>query len=109
MISEKVMIIDKEYALVNATARLNTDLRDYESEINKAASVTFGNDLTGIVIYQFSFIIRVRTNDEKIKHGLLVNFGKNIARQVSSLCASAMRIYPNEKHKPSRQLFRCIN
>ena len=103
------MIIDKEYALVDATARLNPDLRDYESEINQAASVTFGNDLTGIVIYQFSFIIRVRTNDEKIKHGLLVNFGKNIARQVSSLCASAMRIYPNEKHKPSRQLFRCIN
>jgi hypothetical protein len=109
MISEKVMIIDKEYALVDATARLNTDLRDYESEINKAASVTFGNDLTGIVIYQFSFIIRVRTNDEKIKHGLLVNFGKNIARQVSSLCECAMRFYPNEKHKPSRQLFRCIN
>ena len=97
MISEKVMIIDKEYALVDATARLNTDLRDYESEINKAASVTFGNDLADI------------TDGEKIKHGLLVNFGKNIARQVSSLCASAMRVYPNEKHKPSSQLFHCIN
>lgn len=108
MISEKIMIIEKEYALVDATARLNTDLRDYENEINRAASVTFGNDLTGIVIYQFSFIIRVRTNDEKIKHGLLVNFGKNIARQVSSLCESAMRYYANEKHKPSRQLFRCL-
>ncbi len=33
MISEKVMIIDKEYALVDATARLNTDLRDYEYEM----------------------------------------------------------------------------
>ena len=109
MISEKVMIIDKEYALVDATARLNTDLRDYEIEINKAASVTFGNDLTDITVYQFSFIISIRADGEKIKHGLLVNFGKNIARQVSSLCASAMRFYPNEKHKPSRQLFRCIN
>lgn len=109
MISEKVMIIDKEYALVDATARLNTDLRDYEIEINRAASVTFGNDLTDISIYQFSFIIKVRIDGEKIKHGLLVNFGKNIARQVSPLCATAMRVYPNEKHKPSRQLFRCVN
>ncbi|OYI98683.1 hypothetical protein CI741_14320, partial [Klebsiella pneumoniae subsp. pneumoniae] len=64
---------------------------------HKAASVTFGNDLADI------------TDSEKIKHGLLVNFGKNIARQVSSLCASAMRVYPNEKHKPSSQLFHCIN
>ncbi|HGW1696557.1 TPA: hypothetical protein ACNPVF_000787 [Escherichia coli] len=103
------MIIDKEYALVDTTARLNTDLRDYEREINRAASVTFGNVLTDIIVYQFSFIISVRTDGEKIKHGLLVNFGKNIARQVSSLCASAMRFYPNEKHKPSRQLFRCID
>ena len=103
------MIIDKEYALVDATARLNTDLRDYESEINRAASVTFGNDLTDITVYQSSFIISVKTDGEKIKHGLLVNFGKNIARQVSSLCASAMRVYANEKHKPSRQLFHCIN
>lgn len=108
MINEKVMIIDKEYALVDTTARLNTDLRDYEREINRAANVTFGNDLTDIIVYQFSFIISVKTDGEKIKHGLLVNFGKNIARQVSSLCASAMRFYPNEKHKPSRQLFRCI-
>lgn len=108
MISEKVMIIDKEYALVDTTARLNTDLRDYEREINRAANVTFGNDLTDIIVYQFSFIISVKTDSEKIKHGLLVNFGKNIARQVSSLCASAMRFYPNEKHKPSSQLFRCI-
>ncbi len=108
MISEKVMIIDKEYALVDATARLNTDLRDYEIEINKAASVTFGNDLADIKVYQSSFIISIRADGEKIKHGLLVNFGKNIARQVSSLCASAMRVYPNEKHKPSRQLFRCV-
>lgn len=103
------MIIVKEYALVDTTARLNTDLRYYESEINKAASVTFGNDLTDITVYQFSFIISIRTDGEKIKHGLLVNFGKNIAKQVSSLCESAMRFYPNEKHKPSRQLFRCIN
>ena len=51
------MIIEKEYALVDATARLNTDLRDYESEINRAASVTFGNDLTDITVYQSSFII----------------------------------------------------
>lgn len=108
MISEKVMIIDKEYALVDTTARLNTDLRDYEREINRAANVTFSNDLTDIIVYQFSFIISVKTDDEKIKHGLLVNFGKNIARQVSSLCASAMRFYPNKKYKPSRQLFRCI-
>ncbi len=103
------MIIEREYALVDATARLNTDLRDYEREINRAASVTFGNDLTDIIIYQFSFIIIVRTDSEKIKHGLLVNFGKNIARQVSSLCASAMRYYPNTNHMPSRQLFRCVN
>lgn len=109
MISEKVMIIDKEYALVDATARLNTDLRDYESEINRAASVTFGNDLADITVYQSSFIISIRADGKKIKHGLLVNFGKNIARQVSSLCESAMRVYPNEKHKPSRQLFHCIN
>ncbi|MEH4622615.1 MULTISPECIES: hypothetical protein [Phytobacter] len=103
------MIIDREYALVYTAAKLNTDLRDYEKEINRAASVTFGNDLADITVYQFSFIISIRTDGEKIKHGLLVNFGKNIARQVSSLCASAMRFYPNEKHKPSRQLFRCIN
>lgn len=64
---------------------------------HKAASVTFGNDLADI------------TDGEKIKHGLLVNLGKNIARQVSSLCASAMRVYTNEKHKPSSQLFHCIN
>ncbi|MEB2718720.1 hypothetical protein VC186_13080 [Citrobacter portucalensis] len=103
------MIIDKEYALVDTTARLHTDLRDYESVINRAASVTFGNDLADITVYQFSFIISIRTDGEKIKHGLLINFGKNIARQVSSLCASAMRFYPNEKHKPSCQLFRCID
>jgi hypothetical protein len=35
MISEKIMIIEREYALVDTTARLNTDLRDYEREINK--------------------------------------------------------------------------
>ena len=69
------MIIDKEYALVDATARINTDLRDFEREINRAASVTFGNDLTDITVYQFSFIISVRTDSEKIKHGLLVNLG----------------------------------
>ena len=103
------MIIVKEYAFVDTAAKLNTDLRDYEKEINRAASVTFGNDLADITVYQFIFIISIRTDGEKIKHGLLVNFGKNIARQVSSLCASAMRVYPNEKHKPSRQLFRCIN
>ena len=109
MISEKVMIIDKEYALVDATARLNTDLRDYEYEINNAAIITFGNDLIEVIVYQFSFVISIRAEGEKIKHGLLVNFGKNIARQVSSLCASAMRVYPNDQHKPSRQLFHCIN
>ena len=108
MISEKVMIIEKKYALVDTTARLNADLRDYEREINNAASITFGNDLIEVIVYQFSFVIKVRTNSEKIKHGLLVNFGKNIARQVSPLCAAAMRIYPNIKHKQSRQLFRCI-
>ncbi|WP_223825986.1 hypothetical protein, partial [Enterobacter asburiae] len=91
------------------TARLNTDLRNYEHEINNAAIITFGNDLIEVIVYQFSFIISIRAEGEKIKHGLLVNFGKNIARQVSSLCASAMRFYPNEKYKPSRQLFRCIN
>jgi len=109
MVSEKVMIIDREYAFVDTIARLNTDLRDFEREINRAASVTFRNDLTNINIYQFSFIMKVRTDGEKMKHGLLVNFGKYIARQVSSLCASAMRFYPNEKYKPSHQLFRCIN
>ena len=88
---------------------LNTDLRDYEYEINNAAIITFGNDLIEVIVYQFSFVISIRAEGEKIKHGLLVNFGKNIARQVSSLCASAMRVYPNEKHKPSRQLFHCIN
>jgi len=103
------MIIEKKYALVDTTARLNANLRDYEREIDNAASITFGNDLIKVIVYQFSFVIRVRTNDEKIKHGLLVNFGKNIARQVSSLCESAMRVYSNEKHKPSRQLFRCVN
>ena len=56
MISEKVMIIDKEYALVDATARLNTDLRDYEYEINNAAIITFGNDLIEVIVYQFSFV-----------------------------------------------------
>ncbi|CAM6530929.1 Cytoplasmic protein [Klebsiella quasipneumoniae subsp. similipneumoniae] len=88
---------------------LNTDLRDYEYEINNAAIITFGNDLIEVIVYQFSFVISIRAEGEKIKHGLLINFGKNIARQVSSLCASAMRVYPNEKHKPSRQLFHCIN
>lgn len=78
-------------------------------EINNAAIITFGNDLIEVIVYQFSFVISIRAEGEKIKHGLLVNFGKNIARQVSSLCASAMRVYPNEKHKPSRQLFHCIN
>ncbi|MBC9223407.1 hypothetical protein IBK32_17185, partial [Escherichia coli] len=77
------MIIDKEYALVDATARLNTDLRDYEYEINNAAIITFGNDLIEVIVYQFSFVISIRAEGEKIKHGLLVNFGKNIARQVS--------------------------
>ncbi len=50
------MIIDKEYALVDATARLNTDLRDYEYEINNAAIITFGNDLIEVIVYQFSFV-----------------------------------------------------
>lgn len=108
MISEKIIIIEREYALVDTTARLNADLKDYEREIKKSALVTFGNALTDVFVYQFSFIIRVRTDSDEIKHGLLVNFGKNIARQVSSLCASAMRYYPNEKHKPSHQLFRCL-
>ncbi|TBL68629.1 hypothetical protein [Hafnia alvei] len=103
------MIIDKEYALVDATAKVNCDLRNYESEINKAARATFGDDVVGISVHEFSFIISINTPHNKIKHGLLVNFGKKIATQVSSLCASAMRIYPNIKHKQSRQLFRCIN
>lgn len=58
MISEIIMIIGKEYALVETTERLNTDLRDFEREINRAARVTFGNDLTDISIYQLSFIIK---------------------------------------------------
>ncbi|SKA00270.1 hypothetical protein SAMN03097723_2746 [Pantoea eucalypti] len=103
------MIVERKYVLVDATARLNTDLRDYEREIKRAATITFGNDLADLTVYQFSFIINVITDREKIKHGLLVNFGKNIARQVSSLCAFAMRSYSNDKHKPSCQLFRCIS
>ncbi|MGX8813169.1 hypothetical protein ACWWJ3_28215, partial [Klebsiella pneumoniae] len=50
---------------------------------HKAASVTFGNDLADI------------TDGEKIKHGLLVNLGKNIARQVSSGFSS-------RQHRPFR-------
>jgi hypothetical protein len=94
------MIVEKKYALVDTTARLNADLRDYEHEINNAAIITFGNDLIEVIVYQFSFVIKVRTNSEKIKHGLLVNFGKNIAKQVSSLCESAMRFYPMKNTSP---------
>lgn len=99
----------EQYALVDTIARLNTDLRNFEREIKRAAGVTFCNNLADISIYQLSFIIKVRTDGEEIKHGLLVNFGKNIARQVSSLCASEKRLYPNGKHNPNRQIFRCIN
>ncbi|AOR18138.1 hypothetical protein [Escherichia coli] len=65
--------------------------------------------LSLILRYIYCLVFQGASSVKKIKHGLLVNFGKNIARQVSSLCASAMRVYPNEKHKPSRQLFHCIN
>ena len=68
MISEKIMIIDKEYALVDATARLNTDLRDYEHEINNAAIITFGNDLIEVIVYQFSFIISIRAEGDHFVH-----------------------------------------
>ncbi|AUA41974.1 hypothetical protein DXT10_23855 [Escherichia coli] len=65
--------------------------------------------LSLILRYIYCLVFQGASSVKKINHGLLVNFGKNIARQVSSLCASAMRVYPNEKHKPSRQLFHCIN
>jgi hypothetical protein len=47
---EKVMIIDKEYTLVDATARLNTDLRNYEHEINNAAIITSGKAGTEVTV-----------------------------------------------------------
>ena len=74
----------------------------------QGASLHISKPISYFKIHLLSGISGVQLS-EKIKHGLLVNFGKNIARQVSSLCASAMRVYPNEKHKPSRQLFHCIN
>ncbi|CAM7677378.1 Putative transposase [Citrobacter freundii] len=44
------MIIDKEYTLVDATARLNTDLRNYEHEINNAAIITSGKAGTEVTV-----------------------------------------------------------
>ncbi|MFV0549690.1 MAG: hypothetical protein ACK5M5_13350 [Limnobaculum xujianqingii] len=103
------MIINKEYALVDAKVRTHINLHDYEKEIRQAAEIIFIEDLKDVRVKQFSFTISIDSPTEKIKHGLLVNFGKCIARQVSGLCASAMKIYPNIKHKPSRQLFKCIS
>lgn len=103
------MIINKEYALVDAKVRIHINLYDYEKEIRQAAEIIFREDLKDVHVKQFSFTISIDSPTEKIKQGLLINFGKSITRQVSGLCTSAMKIYPNIKHKPSRQLFKCIS
>ncbi|MRT12974.1 hypothetical protein GJV07_11800 [Enterobacteriaceae bacterium RIT711] len=101
------MIINKTYQLVDAKSRLYLDLRDYNKEIRKAAEMSFRELLIDLKISQHNFIISIKSPTSRIKHGVLVNFGKNIARQAASLCATAMKVYPNDKHLPSHQLFNC--
>ncbi|WP_370547978.1 hypothetical protein NMD69_15135 [Edwardsiella tarda] len=102
------MIIKKKYVLVDATARKIVDLRYFTQEIECAAQMSFGGDLIDVTINESNFIIQINSIDGKIKHGVLVNFGKNISRQVTNLCSYAMKVYISEKYPVSRQLFKSI-
>jgi hypothetical protein len=102
------MITEKNYALVDYTARNMINLRQYHREIEKAANITFRDKLYDIVINESYFNIKIRTLDGTIRRGLLINFGKVLAKQTPQLCQSAMKTYKSSKHPLSRQLFKAI-
>lgn len=102
------MITRKTYVLVDYTARSTIDLRQYSREIEKAASFIFKSNLSDIVINESYFNIDIRTLDGAIQRGLLINFGKILAKQMPQLCRLAMKIYKSNKHPPSRQLFKTV-
>ncbi|WP_368893736.1 hypothetical protein [Kluyvera ascorbata] len=53
------MIINKEYALVDAKVRTHINLYDYEKEIRQAAEIIFREDLKDVHVKQFSFTISI--------------------------------------------------
>jgi len=101
------MLIQRTYQLVDATARYNIDLCDYRHAITRAAELSFREIFYDIDVQSSYFTLTLDSETPKIKHGLLVNFGKTIAKQARGLCVEAMRTYQSDKHPPSRQLFRC--
>ncbi len=100
--------VERTYQLVNAKARDNISLLPFKTIIRDAAEMQFKDDLNSVTVHKHYFIIQVYSQQEKIAHGELVNFGKNIARTASSLSERAIRVYTNDKHPTSKQLFKCV-
>ena len=101
------MLIQRTYQLVDASARYKINLCDYRQAITRAAELSFRELFCDIDVQSTYFTLTLDSDTPKVKHGLLVNFGKTIAKQAHGLCEEAMRTYQSDKHPPSRQLFRC--
>ncbi|MBS0893262.1 hypothetical protein JK211_04350 [Tatumella sp. JGM130] len=101
------MLIQRTYQLVDASARYKINLCDYRQAITRAAELSFRELFCDIDVQSTYFTLTLDSDTPKVKHGLLVNFGKTIAKQTHGLCEEAMRTYQSDKHPPSRQLFRC--
>ena len=101
------MLIQRTYQLVDASARYKINLCDYRQAITRAAELSFRELFCDIDVQSTYFTLTLDSETPKVKHGLLVNFGKTIAKQAHELCEEAMRTYQSDKHPPSRQLFRC--
>lgn len=69
--------------------------------------MTFRHAPISVEVCSAYFILSIESESPKIKHGLLVNFGKHIAKQAHSLCEEAMKTYHSDGNLPNRQLFRC--
>lgn len=102
------MITEKTYVLVDYTARNMIDIRQYRREIEKSASFIFKDNLHDIAINESYFNISIHTPDGMIQRGLLINFGKTLAKQTPQLCQLAMKTYKSSKHPPSKQLFKAV-
>ena len=101
------MLIQRTYQLVDASARYKINLCDYRQAITLAAELSFRELFCDIDVQSTYFTLTLDSETPKVKHGLLVNFGKTIAKQAHGLCEEGMRTYQSDKHPPSRQLFRC--
>ena len=83
------MIINKEYALVDAKVRTHINLHDYEKEIRQAAEIIFREDLKDVRVKQFSFTISIDSPNRKDKTWITDKFWQVFCQtSVRALCIS---------------------